>query len=730
MVERRGNRSRGAVSFETYSSEREPQYEEAWQEGTKKPFIEASLAESYPHIAPRKQSRSPEPETRYHSAEPEEPLVADEGPEDLLESLRVNALVSAGAGAVLALAVSLSQLDLFGFNREQIEVSLYWFSAFLGMALFLLSGVPVLIDGWSDLRAKVVSSDLLMGLALIISLAVSVYGAFFNFDAYRSLSLYNSPALVLGFVSCIRYGAALFRRRLTTLQGWKQEGKVRVAAPTPGTWQLVARHQLEAGDIFRIEEGDIVPLDGKIVAGGCDVLERRFSGYPSPRLRDQGQMVYAGSVVRHGFADCEVVNIAEDTGFSYFTSALSKTLNEPIESDYRGFRAQQGVNFGLILGAIVATATLIMRGESTLFALNVASSILFLTFIPTILNTFFILRRVILTKLFERGVLLRSAAVIEKLSKVSTLFIDYPCPPSATQQKVMAFDILDERIERESVLAVLLSLLSGSEDEVHRAVSQHLRDNPSTRPTIRHVRHFQYHPTLVGSGSGGVTGVIEGAPFVFGNEQFLLDQGVQIQASDVENIDNDEELLFLAVHDEVIARVRVSSLPWLSGADLQGRLQKIGVRAFLCSEERTSKLDLFGKQAGFELSSILEGLSKEDMNERLAAPHSAFFATNPHVASSGAETSISKFSELLWELSLTDVTIFRKDPEVFLEIFSITKRVERMKWMSLVAGGVLTVGAYLLSFSPIASPTLSAALLLCVTILSYMIVVIVGRIRS
>lgn len=730
MVERRGNRSRGAVSFETYSSERSSYQEDelrgSLEERPQKAFVEASLKETSTHL------RSPKHHAHEFrsSDEVEEPATPDDNPEDLLESLRVNALVSAGAGAVLALAVSLSHLDVFGLNREQIEVSLYWFSAFLGMALFLLSGVPVLLDGWSDLRVKVVSSDLLMGLGLLLCLGVTVYGAFFDFEAYRSLSLYNSPALVLSFVSCIRYGAALFRRRLSPLQGWKDEGRVRVAAITPGTWQFVEAYELEAGDIFRIEEGDVIPLDGKIVAGGCEVVERRFSGFGSPRLRDQGQTVYAGSTVQHGFADCEVVNIAEDSGFSYFTSALSKSLNEPIDSDYKGFRIQQGVNAGLMLGAIVATGGLIAKGAEPLFALNVASSILLLTFIPTLLNTYFIVRRVLLTKLFERGVLLRSAGVIEKLSAVDTLFIEYPYPPTLAQQQVQAFDILDERIERESVVGVLLSLLSGSEDETHRAISLHLREHLGLQPTIRHVRHFQYHPTLVGNGSGGVTGVLEGAPFVFGNEQFLLDHGVQIQASDVEEIGAEEELLFLAVHDEVIARVRVSALPWLAGARLQERLQKVGVRAFLCGEERGSKLDGYGKQAGFELSSILEGLSRDDRHERLAEPQSAFFSLNPHTAASGAETSMSKFSELLWELSLTDVTLFRKDPDVFIEIFSLVKRVERIKGALLIGSIVLTIAAYLLSFSPLASPTLSAALLLAVTIASYGAVLFIARLRA
>ncbi|MGC9037828.1 MAG: plasma-membrane proton-efflux P-type ATPase, partial [Candidatus Micrarchaeia archaeon] len=92
-----------------------------------------------------------------------------------------------------------------------------------------------------------------------------------------------------------------------------------------GTWSLIPSRELVIGDIVRIRLGDIVPADVKIIESeGLECDESELTGESLPVAKKDGDIAYAGSLVKRGEASCIVINTGENTYFGK-TAELVKT---------------------------------------------------------------------------------------------------------------------------------------------------------------------------------------------------------------------------------------------------------------------------------------------------------------------------------------------------------------------------------------------------------------------
>jgi len=83
-----------------------------------------------------------------------------------------------------------------------------------------------------------------------------------------------------------------------------------------GTWSLIPSRELVIGDIVRIRLGDIVPADVKIIESeGLECDESELTGESLPVAKKDGDIAYAGSLVKRGEASCIVINTGENTYF-------------------------------------------------------------------------------------------------------------------------------------------------------------------------------------------------------------------------------------------------------------------------------------------------------------------------------------------------------------------------------------------------------------------------------
>jgi Cd2+/Zn2+-exporting ATPase len=74
--------------------------------------------------------------------------------------------------------------------------------------------------------------------------------------------------------------------------------------------------KIEVGSVIQIKPGELVPMDGTIVAGDTAVDEAAITGEPIPHDKHPGDTVYAGTLNKHGFIEIETTRLSADTTFS------------------------------------------------------------------------------------------------------------------------------------------------------------------------------------------------------------------------------------------------------------------------------------------------------------------------------------------------------------------------------------------------------------------------------
>ncbi|MBK9451601.1 MAG: cation-translocating P-type ATPase [Bacteroidetes bacterium] len=82
------------------------------------------------------------------------------------------------------------------------------------------------------------------------------------------------------------------------------------------TGESVAIDKIAIGTILQVKPGEMIPMDGKIVAGDTTVDEAAITGEPIAKDKRTGDIVFAGTLNKNGFIELETTKTSADTTFS------------------------------------------------------------------------------------------------------------------------------------------------------------------------------------------------------------------------------------------------------------------------------------------------------------------------------------------------------------------------------------------------------------------------------
>jgi hypothetical protein len=384
--------------------------------------------------------------------------------------------------------------------------------------------------------------------------------------------------------------------------------------------------RVRVGDVFRVSAGSVIPLDAVVVAGSAEVEERRVSGRADSVIRDRGQQVFAGSLIKTGSLDCRVLQPLAGSSIcrhaEEFENLVQRALDPSFEERAFAARAVQLIWLAAAFGAFA----MFLRGEGVLHVAEVTSTVLLLVLLPVVVQWVPLLRAAVLSRLYSEGSLVDSLDALYQLEEVKDVVVALPeslleedLPDEVCSWEFIDLEVMDERYEESSVRSVLISLLSHSPASCHNSIYQSLRvRNPEG--LLYAVKMVEHHD------NGCVRGQLDGAPLIFGCESFLLQHSVFIQASELEDSQISHASLglptifFFAIGGEVVARVKLERRARLRGVEVGRELTQSGVRFSVVSTGDKEKIDHIGRFFGLELSQLSGGLSQAELKERVRRP--------------------------------------------------------------------------------------------------------------
>lgn len=154
---------------------------------------------------------------------------------------------------------------------------------------------------------------------LIIALAIKTLFLFQNFDWYETVGIVIA-IFIASFISTIsEYGSEKAFEKLE-----EDASKIKTKVKRNNQTKEVFINDIVVNDIIKIEAGDQIPADGKILSGKIFVNESNLNGEMKEKEKKSNSKVYRSTVVYSG----EAVMIAEKVGDKTFYGKLAGEIKE------------------------------------------------------------------------------------------------------------------------------------------------------------------------------------------------------------------------------------------------------------------------------------------------------------------------------------------------------------------------------------------------------------------
>lgn len=195
---------------------------------------------------------------------------------------------------------------LVAWRPPALAAHLRW----IGWASILAGGFPIFAEAAENLRARRMTMELSMTLALVCAAAI---GEFFT---ALVITLFVLVAEALEGLTVDRGRHALAE----LLQVLPQTVRVRRGAGE----ERVGLDQVRIGDLVLVNPGGRLPVDGRVEAGHSFVDAAAITGEPVPVERQAGDWVHAGSINQTGSLDVRAERIGPDTTFGRIVAAVEQ----------------------------------------------------------------------------------------------------------------------------------------------------------------------------------------------------------------------------------------------------------------------------------------------------------------------------------------------------------------------------------------------------------------------
>lgn len=375
-------------------------------------------------------------------------------------------------------------------------------SGVLTVPVLLLLGAPLLASTLGGLARGRATADLLIVVAVGAAFGLSVA----NVVAGRPDTYFDTTVMLLLLVTGGRYLEAVAKARAT-------EAIRRQSAVGPSVARRIDEEGgrcevdpavLRPGDVVEVGPGGAFPADGVILEGAADVDESMLTGEARPQPKVAGSPVAGGTVSFDGRLRVRIVRRADESAQARIEALLDEARTVPSALERHVDRVAAFVVPVVALLAIGAgvwwtRADGIDRGVLTAVSVLVVACPCGL-----VLATPIAISRA-LSVAVERGIVIRSAPVLERVGDVLRILFDKTGTLTEVVPAVERVDVRSGSAGENALLARAAAVEDGIAHPLARAIVAEARARGLSWPDAKNVRLWP------GRGASGlVDGVLVG----------------------------------------------------------------------------------------------------------------------------------------------------------------------------------------------------------------------------
>ena len=272
------------------------------------------------------------------------------------------------------------------------------------------------------------------------------------------------------------------------------------------------KHVVE-GDIVIVYPGDQIPVDGTVVGGIGIVDQQKLTGESIPITREEGNDVFAATLVIDGKLRIEARRTGNNTRAGVVVALMkSAPIHDTRTENYARKIGDRVVVPTLAIGAAATLATgSVIRGVGVI-TLDIGTGMR--VSVPTaILSS--------LTYAARNGILIRSGRAIEQLAGVDTIVFDKTGTLTQGKAGVVGVCTSTDDIDSMEVLRLAASAEQGLTHPVAEAIIRHAREQ---EVALSECEEWEYR---IGQ---GIAAEIGGRTFYVGSHRMMVNLGIDTDA--------------------------------------------------------------------------------------------------------------------------------------------------------------------------------------------------------
>lgn len=463
---------------------------------------------------------------------------------------------------------------ILSFILMRKGVAYYIYPAYLTV---VISGIPIFYGAiWclkNNKGIKKITSALLISIAMLAAIYIGEIFA----------------AGEVAFIMAIGY----LLEELTTSRA--QRGLQRLISMTPisgrvileGNENIVPADEIQKGDIVRVLPGEQIPIDGEIVKGESSLNQSIITGESIPVERGVGDRVYSGTINCFGVLEIKATEVGEDSSIQRLINMVKEAQEKQAPTQRI---ADQWASWLVPIALVTALLTWLFTGNIvravTILVVFCPCSLVLATPVAIMAG---------IGQATKHGVIIKSGAALENMSKVSLLTFDKT--GTLTYGKLTVSDIisLSKEIDSNKILSLAASVEQNSEHPIGKAIVEHAKNN-----NIELFSPEQFHMDA----GKGVYAEIEEQKINCGSEKYFQKTGLiigQELTSTLESIRrNGKTSILVAAEDNIIGVIALSDKIRPNAKEMVTNLKKLGTDAMLLTGDNERTAFYFSRQSGIE----------------------------------------------------------------------------------------------------------------------------------
>ena len=463
---------------------------------------------------------------------------------------------------------------------------------------FLYVSLPILKAGINGLIHKNLNMDVMYSMGIVVAYGSSILGTF-GIILDHSFMFYESAVMLPSFLMIGRYLEAKAKKKtsdsIRELIGLQPTAATLVEVDENN--EVISQKEVQIAEIsledkLLVKPGDKIPVDGKVIGGESYVDESMINGEPIPKVKKDGEEVFAGTINQDGVLIISALKIGSQTVLSNIIRLVEKAQSSrPPVQKFANTIVSYFIPVILTIAIIVFCIWYFILGATLLFSLTCLISILVVACpcalglaTPTAVT-------VGVGRAAEFGILIKNGDTLENAGQIDVAAFDKT--GTITEGKPEVDDIITYGISDKELLTLAASVEQNSNHPIAKAIVRKA-DGLDLLNTV----DFE---NITGK---GIKAEIDGKVILAGNKALMESNAVKISEDVLKNYDDLENqsktIILLAVDSSIRGILSLSDKVKPNSKRTIDELHKMDIETFMLTGDNETTAISVANEVGID----------------------------------------------------------------------------------------------------------------------------------